>query len=81
MGWVNLYKESNFRARFATPLNDVLVGGAALSEGVELVHLLDVAPQVRELVRDLVVEEELAGEADVLQLRHQLRVEAAQGVA
>ena len=63
-----------------SPLNDVLVSRAALSEGVQLVHLLDVAPQVRELVGDLVVEKELAGEAHVLQLRHQLGVETTQGV-
>ena len=75
---------SDFRAEFKifkSPLNDVLVRRAALSEGVQLVHLLNVAPEVRELVRDLEVEEELAGEAHVLQLRHQLRVETAQGVA
>ena len=66
--------------QIASPLNDVLVSRAALSEGVQLVHLLDVAPQVRELVGDLVVEEELPGEAHVLQLRHQLGVETTQGV-
>lgn len=59
----------------------VLVGWTALGEGIKLVHLTDVLPQVLELSGDLVVDKELASHSDVLQLGHQLGVEATQGVA
>ena len=39
-------------------VDDVLVGGVGLEEGVQLVHLPDVAPQVRQRARDLELAEE-----------------------
>lgn len=41
-------------------VDDVLVGGARLRERIQLVHVADVLPQVGQLLRDLVVQEELA---------------------
>lgn len=62
-------------------IDDVLVGGTALEEGVEPVHVVHVPPQVHHALRYLEVREVLAGHADVLQPRHELAVEAAHGVA
>ena len=62
-------------------VDDVLVGGAACGEGLQLVHLGHVLPEVRQVGGDVVVEEEAAGHADVLQLGHELGVEAAERVA
>ena len=39
-------------------VDDVLVRGVGLEEGVQLVHLPDVAPQVRQRARDLELAEE-----------------------
>ena len=62
-------------------VDDVLVGRAALDEGVQLVHLPDVLPQVDQVRGDVEpVQEEPSRHPDVLELRHQLAVEAAQRV-
>ena len=39
-------------------VDDVLVGGVRLGEGVQLVHLPDVGPQVDQASRDLKLAEE-----------------------
>ena len=39
-------------------VGDVLVRGVGLEEGVQLIHLPDVAPQVRQRARDLELAEE-----------------------
>ncbi len=58
-----------------------LISRAALREGVQLVHLPDVLPQVCQVGWEVEVHEEPPRHPDVLQLGHQLRVEAAEGVA
>jgi len=62
-------------------VDDVLVGGAALNERVELVHFGKVPPECGEVAGYVEVGEEGAGDAYVLQLGHQFAVEAAHGVA
>lgn len=62
-------------------VDDVLVGGTALREGVQLVHVVHVAPEGRQLLGDVEVDEVLRRHADVLQPGHQFAVEAAHGVA
>lgn len=62
-------------------VDDVLIGGAALRERVQLVHVVHVAPQRPQRRRDLEVHEVLSGHADVLQTRHQLTVKAAHCIA
>jgi len=60
---------------------DVLVGGARHGEGVQGVHLSHVPPESLQMRRDLEVSEILSGHPDVLQLGHQLAVEATHGIA
>ena len=62
-------------------IDDVLVSGTALEEGVEPVHVMHVPPQMHHALRYLEVGEVLAGDADVLEPGHQLAVEAAHCVA
>lgn len=61
-------------------VDDVLVGRAALQEGIEPVHVVHVPPQVDHALGYLEIGEVLAGNADVLQSGHELAVEAAHGV-
>lgn len=62
-------------------VDDILVGGTGLREGVQLVHMVHVSPQGRQVFWYLKVDKVLAGHPDVLQSGHQLAVEAAHGVA
>lgn len=61
-------------------VDDVLIGGTGLREGVQLVHMVHVSPQGRQVFWYLKVDKVLAGHPDVLQSGHQLAVEAAHGV-
>lgn len=61
-------------------VDDVLIGGTGLREGVQLIHMVHVSPQGRQMFWYLKVDKVLAGHPDVLQSGHQLAVEAAHGV-
>lgn len=58
-------------------IDDVLVGWAGLCEGVKVVHVEHVSPQVLQLLRDLKVGKIFPSHSDVLQLGHELTVKAA----
>lgn len=62
-------------------VDDVLIGRTALGKRFQAVHFPDVLPQVSELDRNVIVQEEPSGHPNVLQLGHQFRVETAQSVA
>ncbi len=57
-----------------------LICRTALGECVQLVHFADVLPKMFHRFRNLEADEKLSGHANVLQLRHQLAVKAAEGV-
>lgn len=61
--------------------NYILVGGAALDERLQLVHVRHVGPEGGESRRDLELTECLCPDTDVLQSGHQLAVEAGHGVS
>lgn len=61
-------------------VDDVLIGGTGLREGVQLVHMVHVSPQGRQVFWYLKIDKVLAGHPDVLQSGHQLAIEAAHGV-
>lgn len=61
-------------------VDDVLICRAALSERVQLVHVVHVAPQCRQLLRNIKVDEILRRYPYVLQTWHQLTVETAHRV-
>jgi hypothetical protein len=61
--------------------DDVLIGGTTLSERLQLVHVGHVRPERREPRRYLEFAEGFGADADVLESRHQLAVEAGHRVA
>ena len=61
--------------------NWYLISGTRLSESIELVHLLDVFPQVGHAFGNVEIQEKLSGNSDVLKFWHELTIEAAQGVS
>jgi len=62
-------------------VDDVLISWIRLKEGIELVHLPDVGPQVHQTGRDLEVTEESSCNSNVLKLWHQLAIKATHCVS
>lgn len=72
-----LYSGGGFQSQLVLDVtNNVLVGGTALPEGLQFVHVAHVPPQGGEFRWYLEFAEGLSADADMLQTRHQLTIEA-----
>lgn len=61
-------------------INDILVGGTGLRESIQLIHVVHVTPQRRQLSGNLKIDKIFAGDSDMLKTWHELAIEAAHRV-
>lgn len=62
-------------------VDDVLISGTTLREGVQLIHMVHVAPEGGQFSGDVEIHEVLGGDANVLQAGHELAVETTHRVS